>query len=144
MSGDVFAGQYRLDRLAQPCVTVESDHRRGLRQFPGQIPAVALGHAPHRHHRATVLGSTQDRVDGLLFGLGHEAAGVDHHHVCGAIVVGHHAVALRGQCRGQLVGVDVVARTAKRQQRHGARWGHPLRVLPRNTRMHPLTRRAVR
>ena len=59
-------------------VVVEAEHRVGLGQRLGQLPAVPLGHAAGRDHLGAGLGGGEQGVDRVLLGLLHEAAGVDH------------------------------------------------------------------
>ena len=109
-------------------VVVEAEHRIGLRQLPGQLGAVPLGHAPDGNHLATGVVRLQQRVDAVALGRLDESAGVDHDRVGVVGVLDQHpAIAL--EPRGELFRVDVVARAAESDERD--RPGHPSRLRAR-------------
>lgn len=80
---ELLAVEDRAEPVGDVGVVVEAEHGVGLRQFGGQLDAVALSHAAdghHRLHRAVTLEirGREQGVDGVLLRLVDEAARVDH------------------------------------------------------------------
>ncbi len=104
-------------------VVVEAEHRVGLGQRLGEVLAVALGQAAHRHDRlrgpvGLEVGGLQQRVDGVLLGRLDEAAGV-HHHGVGVLGLVDQPEPPGLEAPGELLGVDLVAGAAERHQSDG-------------------------
>ncbi len=104
-------------------VVVEAEDRVGLGQRLGQVLAIALGEAAHGDDGlgpAAVLHLQVRRleqgVDGVLLGRLDEAAGVDQDRV-GVLRIGDQHEPARLEASGQLLGVDLVARAAERDDR---------------------------
>jgi hypothetical protein len=113
-------------------VRVEPQHRVGLGQLRRELLAVPLGQAPDGHDglgarpglRVLEVGGLQQRVDRVLLGLLHEAAGVDDRDV-GVLGVVDEVPALGLEPPGELLGVDVVAGAAERDDGDAPTGGLP-------------------
>ena len=106
-------------------VVVEAEDRVGLGQRLGEVLAVALGQAAHRHDRlrgavGLEVGRREQGVDGVLLGRLDEAAGV-HHHRVGVLRVVDEPETAGLEASGELLGVDLVAGAAEGHQRDGGR-----------------------
>ncbi len=121
VDGGVRGGRVAAEDVGEPLgelgVVVEAEHGVGLGEAVGQLLAVALGQAPDGDDLgARDVGGRQQGVDRVLLGLFDEAAGVDDDHI--GMFVGVDKLPPRaGEPPGQLLGVDLVAGAAQRQQR---------------------------
>ncbi|GAA2790579.1 hypothetical protein GCM10020219_072450 [Nonomuraea dietziae] len=111
------AGEHVVEALADLGVVVEGDDRAGLGQRLGQLVAIALGHAARGDHLGARVRRGQQRVDGVLLRRVDEAAGVDDDDVW---VVVTQLPTGSVESRGELLGVDLVARAAQSDQRYGS------------------------
>ena len=101
-------------------VVVEAEHGVGLRQRLRELGAVALGQAADGHHRLRPavdleIRGGQQGVDAVLLGRLDEPARV-HHHRVGVRGVLDELETAQLEPRGQLLGVDVVASAAQRDE----------------------------
>jgi hypothetical protein len=124
--------QQSLQVAGQGGVGVEAEDGVGLGELLRQLLPIALGQAPDRDDLAGAMGAVlevgrlQQRVDAVLLRRLHEATRVDQRDV-GVGGIGHEGPAIGGQPAGQLFGVDLVARAAKRDERDasaGSRLDH--------------------
>jgi hypothetical protein len=111
------AGDDVVEPAADVGVVVEGDDRTGLWQRVGELVAVALGHATRGDHFGPGVGGGQQRVDGILLRRVDEATRVDDDDVW-VVVAQLPTGSLKS--RGQLLGVDLVARAAQGDQRCGS------------------------
>jgi hypothetical protein len=115
------AGEDPLQSRGDVLVVVEAEHRIGLRQRVGQLLAVPLREAAHRHHRLGPAALLEVRrreqgVDRVLLRSLDEATGVDQRHV-GVTGLGDEQPAVGGETAGELLGVDLVTAAAEGDQR---------------------------
>ena len=120
-------GQDRPEPAGDVGVVVEAEDRVGLGQRLGEVLAVALGETADRDHGpggplGLQVGGLEQRVDRVLLGGLHEAAGVDHHRLGLAGVVDEPEAA-RLEPSGELLGVDLVARAAQGDHGDGGQRG---------------------
>lgn len=122
----------RLEPVGDVGVVVEAEHPVRFRQRLGEVLAVPLGHAAHRHDG---LGSAvtlevvglQEGVDGVLLGGLDEATGVDDGDVRVRGVL-HEIPAVRLQTACELLRVHLVAGAAKSDKCDGTAFRHGLKT----------------
>jgi hypothetical protein len=105
--------------LRQLWVVVKPQDGRRLGHALGELGPIPLRQAPHRHDLGPRVRRRQHGVDGVLLGRLNEPTCVDNNHIWGLVGINQLPAPIP-QAPGQLLGVDLIARTPKCEQRDPA------------------------